>query len=69
MSDEDKFELERYDRGIPCPHCSGYADSCLTTDAEEHQYGCGREGCCARAFICRLCGRRTAMRAHAPDME
>lgn len=66
----DYVELSRDDEGIRCPACKkGYAESVEPTDEEEAKYGCGRPGCCSRAFVCAACGVRTAARAPAPDMD
>lgn len=60
--------VDRSATGIPCPVCSGYADKVEVTGEEESEFGCGRSGCCSRAFVCRLCHRRIVGWAEAPEM-
>lgn len=70
MADTKKFESEvkRGVEGIQCA-CGGYAEKVVVTNEEENRYGCGRQGCCARAFVCKLCGTRWVGGAEAPEME
>ena len=71
MSDQkiiERFGMSRNADGIKC-ECGGYADSADVTDAEERRYGCGRPGCCSRAFVCAKCGARIVGTAEAPEME
>jgi hypothetical protein len=63
------LEYPRDVKAIPCPVCSGYADRVPCTKNELKQYNCGRSTeCCARAFLCRVCGSRTLGKAEAPEM-
>jgi hypothetical protein len=66
------YDIKRSADAIPCP-CGGYADRVETTTEERDEYGCGfRERlfeCCARAFVCRVCGKRLVGTAEAPEME
>lgn len=63
------FRVARDADGIPCPKCGGYADSVDVTPEELERYNCGRGyDCCARAFVCRLCGTRVGAKAEAPEM-
>ena len=50
----------------PC-RCGGYCDRAKPTPDEEREHGCRVEGCCSRAFVCRVCGARYVGRAEAPD--
>ena len=61
-------ESERETGAVPCK-CNGYCDSVEPTWEEEKKYGCGITRCCARAFVCRLCGARYAGSAPSPEME
>lgn len=61
--------VERGQEAIPCS-CGGYCDRVSQTEEEIAQYGCGRwGGCCAVAFVCRICKTRYAGHEPAPDME
>lgn len=63
------YGIERDAKGIKC-NCGGYADRVPCTPEEIREYGCGRGyECCARAFICCICGARIVGRAEAPDMD
>jgi len=53
--------LERGISGYPCS-CGGYCEITATSEEEERECGCGRPGCCAIAFACRICGKRYAGR-------
>jgi hypothetical protein len=66
------LDLERYDTGIKCK-CGGYAERDNRMTKEELQdLGCGRDTetyqCCARAFVCAVCGTRWTGNAPAPEM-
>lgn len=60
--------VERGADAVKCS-CGGYAEQADTTPEEDTTYGCGRPGCCSRAFVCAICGNRMVARAHAPEME
>lgn len=55
--------------------CGGYAERVLCTKAEVMKHDCPRgqmfvsTPCCARAFVCRVCGARIVGKAEAPEME
>lgn len=78
MSDEIEhaelvgWSLPRDAEAVPCT-CNGYADRVECTAAECREFGCGRDRpgweCCARAFRCRLCGKRFVGSAEAPEMD
>ena len=56
--------------GIECPACSGYAERVTTTSEERKEFGCFRDAwgeCCARAFVCKVCGKRIVGAAEAPE--
>ncbi len=55
--------------GVKCQECGGFAGRVDCTPKEEFEWGCGRTGCCARAFVCALCGTRHVGCAEAPEME
>jgi hypothetical protein len=62
-------DIKRSADAIPCP-CGGYADRVDCTQNELELYNCGRSReCCARAFVCRVCGKRLVGTAEAPEME
>lgn len=67
------LEIKRSTTGIPCPKCNGYSERVNCTAEEIKKYGCSRDSiggeCCARAFVCKVCGHREAMKAPAPEME
>lgn len=70
INPDGTFVLERDDDAIPCPKCKGYAPRVECTEEELKQYNCGRPWeCCARAFVCSVCGHRFATQAPAPEME
>lgn len=56
----------------PCD-CGGYCDLVSSTEDECRNFGCGfdRPGheCCARSFVCRICGSRYAGSSESPEME
>ncbi len=70
--DSEIVTISRTADGVACS-CGGYARRAECTEWEIEQHGCGRDRigneCCARAFVCVLCGRRHACSAEAPDME
>jgi hypothetical protein len=55
--------------GIYC-FCSGYATRVACTEEEIKRYGncMGGGECCARAFLCAVCGIRWVGTAEAPEM-
>lgn len=62
-------DIDRDTEAIKCT-CKGYAGRVDCTDDEIREHDCGRgHECCARAFVCELCGKRFAGSAPAPDME
>lgn len=71
---DPSFEMERDDRGAPCK-CGGYMDPAPLTADDIAAFGCGREkegeeyGCCAAAFVCRICKQRGSICKPAPEME
>ena len=61
--------LKRDADAVRCP-CGGYAEAVEVNADEERALGCGnRGGCCSRAFVCGVCGKRLAGKAEAPEME
>lgn len=64
--------IARESEAVGCS-CGGRARRAGCTEDEIYQYGCGRDRvgaeCCARAFVCALCGRRYACKVEAPEME
>lgn len=58
--------LERGVNAYACT-CGGYGESVDVTPEEEKKHGCGRWGCCARAFVCRICKTRWVGSLEAPD--
>lgn len=54
--------------GIRCA-CGGFASRVDPTTDEDKEHGCGRSGCCTRAYVCGLCQTRYAGAAEAPEME
>ncbi len=61
--------VERCADSIPC-ECGGYMDRVEVTPEEDEEFGCGRTwNCCSRAFVCRICKKRHACAAEAPEME
>lgn len=63
------IKIERAAQNAACPQCNGFADRVDTTDEEDNAIGCGRPGCCAYAFKCRLCDFRFVVSVPAPEME
>jgi hypothetical protein len=63
-----KESVPREAIGVPC-ECRGYTDRVDCTPDEEQKFGCGRTGCCARAFVCRVCKVRIVGSADAPEMD
>lgn len=62
-------QIDRDVKAIRCA-CGGYAERVTATQEEIKKYGCGRPSeCCARAFVCCLCGTRLVGTADAPEME
>lgn len=66
------WTLPRDADGIRCAACGkGYAERADNTADECRTYGCGRDmpgcECCARAFVCALCGARNVGKAEAPE--
>ena len=67
MSETLPQEIERDSNAVKCK-CGGYAASVEPTDAEVKEHGCGRHrSCCARAFVCCICGTRYVGAAPAPE--
>lgn len=66
------INIERETEAIEC-ECGGYCERVDCTEEECAKYGCGRDSpggeCCARAFVCKVCGKRYAASAPAPDMD
>jgi hypothetical protein len=64
----ERFDIDRDAEGIKCD-CGGYAEKVECTREEIAKYNCGRPwNCCARAFVCAVCGERIVGTAEAPDM-
>jgi hypothetical protein len=65
-----KLEIvKRSAEAVKCT-CGGYAERTDVMEAEDKEHGCGRHvGCCARAFVCGLCGASLVGSAEAPEME
>lgn len=65
-------DIDRETKAIECG-CGGYAGIVDCTEDECNKYGCGRDvpgrECCARAFVCKICGKRFVGAAPAPDMD
>jgi hypothetical protein len=63
--------FEREAKTVICPACNILtADRVRCTPEEIRLYGCGRDSeCCARAFVCTVCGTRTAGTVEAPDWD
>ncbi len=61
----------RHQDEIGCPVCrKGVAEQVMTTREERIEFGCridGDEECCARAFVCTLCGARILASAEPPE--
>ena len=69
MSVEVRWGINRSAEGIKCT-CNGYAEPVECTPEEFAKYNCGRPWkCCARAFVCCVCGRRIVGKAEAPEMK
>ena len=64
--------VDRDESVIECS-CGGAARRVKCSKAERDRWGCGRDSanweCCARAFVCKVCGKRYAGNAYAPDMD
>ncbi len=64
--------MRRFERevgAIECD-CGGYAERVDCTKEEIKEYNCGRNYvCCARTFVCKICGERISGKAEAPEME
>ena len=69
---EIKEQIKREIEAVKCD-CGGYAEIIDCTKEEIKQYGCGRDRvgdeCCARTFLCRICGTRLVGKAEAPECE
>lgn len=66
---ERKECFERRTQATKCD-CGGYAERVKCTVEELEKYNCGRpRECCARAFVCVLCGTRIVGQAEAPEMR
>ena len=64
-----QWNFPRDAEGVKC-QCGGYAERVRCTPEEFDRYNCGRiYECCARAFVCQICGNRIVGRAEAPDMD
>lgn len=64
-----KIGIERDAEGIKC-ECGGYAERVEPTNEEMKKHGCGRmRGCCSRAFVCCICGKRIVGSALSPEIE
>ena len=61
-------ELERTATSAICA-CGGFAGLVDTIEEEDFQYGCGKQNCCAGAFVCYACGNRLVASFEAPEME
>ena len=68
--DTNLYSINRDANGIQC-ECGGYAARVACTPEEiAGENNCGRQWeCCARAFVCALCGKRIVGKAEAPEME
>jgi hypothetical protein len=66
------YSLPRDKDALRCK-CGGYAEAVDSTIEECKEFGCGRDRpgdeCCARAFVCVLCGTRYAGSSEAPEMS
>lgn len=76
MWDENRpnvfYGAPREAEAIECK-CGGYAASVDANAEECAEFGCGRDRpggyqCCARAFVCKVCGARYSGSAEAPDI-
>lgn len=62
-------DIKRDTEAIECD-CGGYCERVPCNEEELKLYNCGREyECCARAFVCKVCGKRYAGEAPAPDID
>lgn len=59
-------EIGRFQDSYEC-ECGGFCALDELTAQEEKDYGCGRSGCRARAFVCRLCQTRYVGRVSTPE--
>ena len=65
----EQFGISRDVEGLKCD-CGGYAERVDCTPEELKKYNCGRPyECCARTFVCCICGKRIVGSAEAPEME
>jgi len=63
---DEKFD--RDEKAIKCK-CGGYAERGKCTKAELKEFNCNRSyECCARVFVCCVCGARIVGQADAPEM-
>jgi len=63
------YDIDRSAKAIKC-ECGGYAERVDCTMEELKEFNCGRPfECCARAFVCSICGKRIVGEAEAPDMD
>jgi hypothetical protein len=69
VTKELKEHPSRESGGIVCC-CGGYAGRVKCTKDEIERFGCHTGGeCCARAFLCAVCGLRWVGQAEAPEMD
>ena len=47
--------------------CGGIPIEAETTDCEEKEFGCGRRGCCVKAYECPECKTRFTLGLAAPE--
>jgi hypothetical protein len=68
LEDYGSIFFSREADGIEC-ECGGYAQRVDCTKKELQEYNCGRYWeCCARAFVCKMCGKRIVGQAEAPEV-
>lgn len=64
-----QIKFERDLQAIKCK-CGGYAERVKCTPEEIKKWNCGWPyECCARAFVCCVCGERIVGKAEAPEMS
>lgn len=59
---------ERFVKKSICS-CGGDVYEVETVSEEEVKYGCGRKGCCIRAFQCKKCNVRFLLKIDAPEID
>lgn len=47
--------------------CGGEVTEQTATIEEEATHGCGRRGCCVKAYVCGKCGTRFTLSLESPE--